>query len=188
MVLASASPRRADLLRQVGIAFEVEAGHGTDETVRPGEPPGRAAERLAREKAAACRARRPDADLIIAADTMVVLDGQILGKHADAADARRLLAALSGRTHEVVTGYSVLGRVGAASGAETTKVRFRRLAPEEIAAYVAGGEPLDKAGAYGIQGRAALFVESIVGDYFTVVGLPLVRLGEALGSLGFRTF
>ncbi len=186
VVLASASPRRSELLRQVGIPFEVDAGHATDEAVQPGETAAGAAERLARDKAAACRGHRPDADIVIAADTMVVLEGEILGKPADQADARHMLRRLSGRTHEVITGFAVVGRVDAICGAQITQVRFRRLADTEIDAYIATGEPMDKAGAYGIQGRAALFVDAIAGDYFTVVGLPLVRIGEALTSLGFH--
>lgn len=186
LVLASASPRRASLLAQVGIPFEIEPGHATDETVFPGESPVKAAERLALDKATACRVHRPDADVVIAADTMVVLDGEILGKPADATEAYSMLRRLSGRIHEVITGYAVVGRVDMASGAEITRVRFRKLTDREIERYLATGEPFDKAGAYGIQGRAALFVEEIAGDYFTVVGLPLLRVAEALEILGFE--
>lgn len=186
LVLASASPRRAALLAQVGISFEVEPGHATDETVLPGESPVKAAERLAREKATACRVHRPDADVVIAADTMVVLDGEILGKPANATEAYSMLRRLSGRAHEVITGYAVVGRVDMVSGAEITQVWFRKLLDREIERYLTTGEPFDKAGAYGIQGRAALFVKAIAGDYFTVVGLPLVRVGEALETLGFE--
>jgi septum formation protein len=145
-----------------------------------------AAERLARAKAAACRIDHASAPAIVAADTMVLLDGRVLGKPRDAADAADMLAALSGRWHEVVTGWAVAAPDRLISGAEITRVRFRPLEPAEIAAYVATGEPLDKAGAYGIQGRAALFVPAIEGDYFTVVGLPLARIGEALKNLGIR--
>jgi len=173
-------------LRQVGIPFDVDAGHAIDETVRPGEAAPAAAERLACEKADRCRRHRPDADLVVAADTMVVLDGEILGKPLDVAEARAMLGRLSGRTHEVVTGWAVLGSGGSESGAEITQVRFRALSDDEIAAYVRSGEPFDKAGGYGIQGRAALFVDGIAGDYFTVVGLPLVRIAISLEKLGFR--
>lgn len=184
VILASASPRRAELLRQIGVAFRVATDCQVDETVQPGEDPIRAAERLAREKAAACRERYPESRAVVAADTMVVLDGKILGKPADPAEAAAMLGALSGRTHDVVTGWAVAGPDRVLAGAEITRVRFRVLTAPEIATYVATGEPLDKAGAYGIQGRAAVFVPEISGDYFTVVGLPLSRVGEALKSLG----
>ncbi|MBM3274710.1 MAG: septum formation inhibitor Maf [Candidatus Sericytochromatia bacterium] len=184
IVLASGSPRRAELLRQIGLDFEVDATHGTDETVRSGEDPAAAAERLARDKAAACRAARPDADVVVAADTIVVLDGAILGKPADLREAAAMLAALSGRSHDVVTGFAVQARERILAGSEITHVRFRSLSDAEVTAYVATGDPLDKAGAYGIQGRAAVFVEGIAGDYFTVVGLPLARVATALRAVG----
>jgi septum formation protein len=184
VVLASASPRRAELLRQIGLKFEIDATHGTDETVRAGEDPVAAAERLAREKAAACQAARPDADVVVAADTMVVLDGAILGKPSDPRDAGAMLGALSGRSHDVVTGFAIQAGGKTLAGSEVTHVRFRLLSPAEIAAYIATGEPLDKAGAYGIQGCAAVFVEGIAGDYFTVVGLPLARVAVALRAVG----
>jgi septum formation protein len=156
-----------------------------DERVLPGEAPGAYAVRVALDKACVT-ARRAKAGIIIGADTIVVLDDAILGKPADAEDAGRMLSLLSGRMHRVLTGLAV---VDAASGREMTrlsetKVWFRDLLPEELAAYVASGEPLDKAGAYGIQEKGALLVSRIEGCYFNVVGLPLSLLGEMLREFG----
>jgi septum formation protein len=171
--LASASPRRAEILSAVGWPFRVQPAD-VDETWRDGERAVAYVERLAREKASAV-ARQITNGLTLGADTAVVLDGEILGKPADDADARRMLRALSGRWHEVLTGVALVRAGGAlqALAHERTRVKFIQLSDDEIARYVLTGEPLDKAGAYAVQGRAALFVEQIQGDYWNVVGLPV---------------
>ena len=186
VILASASPRRAELLEQAGIPFQVASALGVEERALPDESPPQTARRLAEAKAAAARSRYPDADVVIGADTVVVIDGQALGKPQDAPDAERMLARLSGREHAVVTGFAVLGHDTRVCGAETTLVRFRLLEPSEISRYVATQEPLDKAGAYGIQGRGALLIQGISGDYTNVVGLPLPAIASALRHLGWR--
>ena len=198
LVLASASPRRAELLRQVGLKFEIWPGAEEDETrgVLPAGPalsgPGWTLEQVrARARQAALGKARPvilaqpDA-VVIAADTVVVVDGVVLGKPDGPEEAEAMLRQLSGRTHHVTTGIVVAhGRRGVTLEDDaTTAVQFRRLKPDEIHRYVASGEPMDKAGAYGIQGRAALFVERLEGDYFAVVGLPLARLGRMLDAVG----
>jgi septum formation protein len=196
IVLASASPRRAQLLSQLGLRFTVHApggGEDPDDVAPAGPAPGedpiaaarRAARALAEAKAEAATALHPHA-VIIGADTIVVADGRFLAKPADAAEAAAMLRTLSGRRHDVVTGVAVVRREPPLRLSDTarTTVWFRPLADDEIARYVASGEPLDKAGAYGIQGRAALFVERIEGDYFTVVGLPLALLGRLLARAG----
>ncbi len=182
IILASSSPRRHDLLKLVGLAHTVTPAD-IDELPLPGELPEGHAERLAREKAEAV-ASANRGDLVIAADTIVVLDDEILGKPRDDADARRTLARLSGRTHTVVTGMacSLGGRT--VSGVENVSVTFRYLTEAEIEAYVATGEPMDKAGAYGIQGYGATIVRRIDGDYFAVMGLSLVRLVSLMRELG----
>lgn len=182
VVLASASPRRRDLLTLLGLAFDV-APADVDESWRNGEAPPIHAERLAREKAEA--RQRPGA-VVVAADTIVVVDGEILGKPRDASEAAAMLQRLQGREHVVHTAVAVAygGRV--VSGTEATRVWFRPLDGDAIAAYVATGEPLDKAGAYGIQGFGAVLVQRIDGDYFTVMGLGLSRLVDLLGALGLR--
>jgi septum formation protein len=175
LVLASASPRRAEILRAVGWPFETQAA-GVDESLRAGERPAGYVERLAREKAAAV-ARTRLFGLVLGADTVVVADGEILGKPRDGEDARRMLRGLSGRWHEVLTGVALVRAED--SRAEVaharTRVRFGRMTDEEIGWYVETNEPADKAGAYAVQGRAALFIEGLEGDYWNVVGLP-VRL------------
>lgn len=187
VVLASASPRRQELLRQVGIPFVVDPST-VDEAIAPEWRPAEIAERLAERKARDVAARHPEADLVIGADTVVFLDEEPLGKPVDEADARRMLAMLSGRAHEVRTGYAlVMPRTGGlVTGSVSSRVRFRALDAGEIARYVASGEPMDKAGAYAIQGLAALFVAGIDGDYFNVVGLPLQELNLALRQSGWR--
>ena len=167
IVLASASPRRADLLRAAGIEFEVIAAD-IDERVLAGESPEAYVRRLAEEKAKAV-APRAGGRPVLAADTVVVIDGAILGKPADAADARRMLQLLSGRSHAVLTAVCL----NSVSRVEITAVEFDRLSPDEIDWYVASGEPMDKAGAYAIQGLASRFVISITGSYSNVVGLPV---------------
>ena len=184
IILASNSPRRRELLAQIGLAFTV-APADVDERLRPGEVPTDYAERLAREKARAA-AERAGEGIVIAADTIVVVGGIVLGKPTDAEDARRMLKELSGREHEVVTALAVLNAATGRTSVRTsiTRVWFRALTEREISAYVATREPLDKAGAYGIQERGALLVERIEGCYSNVVGLPLSLLGEMLRDVG----
>ncbi len=178
LVLASASPRRRDLLTQAGYVFEVEATD-VDESPRTGEDPDAYVLRLAIEKAQAVFARHAKSSgaplIVLGADTSVVLDGEILGKPVDAADALHLLRRLSGRTHQVLTGIAAVTRMGVVSAVETTEVVFSRIPEAEMAIYCATSEPLDKAGAYGIQGYAARWIPRIDGDYFNVMGLPIAR-------------
>ena len=182
IVLASQSPRRRELLTLVGIPHEVMPAD-VDESVFGDEAPGAYTERLAREKAAVIARRAPDA-VVVAADTTVVIDGVILGKPEDEADARRVLRLLGGRTHTVHTAVAVACGGELVSGVEDVSVTFRPLEDDEIAAYVATREPMDKAGSYGIQGYGATIVERIDGDYFAVMGLPLVRLTRLLARVG----
>ena len=182
IILASASPRRRELLTLVRIPHEVRPAD-IDETVRPGEQPAPHAERLAREKAQTLAAREPGA-VVIGADTIVVDRGHILGKPADAAEAHATLARLSGRTHTVYTAVAVARGGAVVSGVEEVSVTFRELTAAEIDAYIATGEPMDKAGAYGIQGFGATIVERIDGDYFAVMGLALLRLTRLLQRVG----
>jgi len=182
VILASASPRRRELLGLLGLAFEASPAD-LDETWRNGEAPAAHAERLAREKAAA---RAAPGAVAIGADTIVVVDGDILGKPRDAAEAGAMLRRLAGREHDVFTGVAVAYGGAVASGASRTRVRFRALDDAAIREYVATGEPLDKAGAYGIQGYGAVLVERIDGDYFTVMGLALGLMTELLGRVGLR--
>lgn len=182
VVLASGSPRRRQLLNLIGIEHEALPSN-IDETMRPREAPRRHAERLAREKASAIANRQPDR-ITIAADTIVVINKKVLGKPVDADDARRMLSMLSGREHTVITAVAVARGRKLRSAVEEVRVKFRRLRDDEIDAYVATGEPMDKAGAYGIQGYGATIVECVDGDYFAVMGLPLARLVTLLRDLG----
>jgi septum formation protein len=184
VILASASPRRRELLTLIGIAHEVRPAD-IDETQRDHEAPEQYAERLAREKASKVSASAGRA-VVIAADTIVVVDGAVLGKPENPADAERMLAILSGRSHIVQTAIAVAfgGRI--VSAVETVDVTFRALTAHEIAEYVATREPLDKAGAYGIQGFGATIVERVDGDYFSVMGLGLRRLTALLGEAGLE--
>ena len=184
VILASASPRRRDLLTMIGIAHEVIPAD-VDETYGPEEVPRAHAERLAREKASVLAARAPDA-VIIAADTIVVVDGDVLGKPRDADEAARMLRRLAGRTHTVFTAVAVASGAKILSGVEEVGVTFRPLDDATITSYVATGEPMDKAGAYGIQGYGAAIVERIDGDYFAVMGLAIGRMLALLRELGFR--
>jgi septum formation protein len=216
LVLASASPRRRELLAQAGFAFEVRAADICEEPL-PGEDPIAYVVRLAREKAqvvfdevvshpfrteremdgapggraeltrsaeagpsTALRSAQDDRLVVLGADTTVVVDGVILGKPVDAGDAARMLRMLSGRTHRVVTGVAVVSAARCEVAAEVTAVRFLTLSDAEIEAYIATGEPMDKAGAYAIQGRAAKWIPRIEGDYFNVVGLPLALVSALL--------
>ena len=184
VVLASASPRRRQLLELIGIEHDIQPAN-IDESVRPRETPARYAERLAREKASVVASRDPDR-ITIAADTTVVVNKKVLGKPEDEEDARRMLSMLSGREHTVITAIAVARGRKLRSAVEEVRVRFRRLHDDEINAYIATGEPMDKAGAYGIQGYGATIVECIEGDYFSVMGLPLAKLVDLLRDLGVR--
>ena len=182
LVLASASPRRAEILRAVGWGFEA-APANIDEAPRGGETPVAYVERLAREKAGAAALSRLFG-LVLGADTVVVCEGELLGKPRDDGEARRMLRALRGRWHEVLTGVALVRAedARAAVAPERTRVRFAEMSDAEIDWYVATGEPSDKAGAYAVQGRAALFVEGIEGDYWNVVGLPVRLVYELAAS------
>jgi septum formation protein len=182
IILASQSPRRRELLTLIGIPHEVRPAD-VDETPLPDELPVPHAERLARAKAHALAEREPGA-VVIAADTIVVIDGDILGKPRDDDDARAMLARLSGRMHTVYTAIAVARGAQTESAVEAVEVTFRHLSATEIADYVATREPMDKAGAYGIQGYGATIVERVDGDYFSVMGLGLRRLVELLARVG----
>ena len=184
VILASQSPRRRELLTLVGIAHTVRPAD-IDESVLPAEAPVPHCERLARAKAHVLADRHPAA-VVIAADTIVVLDGDILGKPRGAAEAVGMLTRLAGRTHTVHTAMAVARDGRTVSAVESVEVTFRPLTTAEIAAYVATGEPMDKAGAYGIQGYGATIVERIHGDYFSVMGLGLRRLLALLGEVGLH--
>ena len=179
LILASASPRRRELLAQAGYMFSVEAAD-VDESLRHGETPAAYVGRLAEEKARAIFARHEaevggEPLMVLGADTCVVCESEILGKPVDAADAGRMLRMLSGRTHEVLTGIAVVTSGTVAVACESTEVTFARILDAELMRYVATGEPLDKAGSYGIQGYAARWVPRIEGCYFNVMGLPIAR-------------
>jgi septum formation protein len=190
LILASASPRRRELLAQAGFIFQVHPAH-IPEDPDPGEDPIGYVVRLAREKAefvfteiakTAASEERASAppQVVLGADTTVTLDGHILGKPEDHADAARMLRLLSGRTHRVITGIAVVTAQRAEVAAEVTGVTFRTLSEQEISEYIATGEPMDKAGAYAIQGRAARWIPRIQGDYFNVVGLPIALVSAML--------
>lgn len=184
IVLASGSPRRRELLEVVGVTdFEVCPAQGEEKT-QDGLSPEETVKSLSGAKAREVAAKYDGDTVIIAADTIVCNDGRILGKPQDEAEAFSMLKALSGKVHEVYTGITLIKGETIVSGAECTKVEFRTLSDDEINAYIATGEPMDKAGAYGIQGKASLMVKKIDGDYFNVVGLPLCRLGQMLKTIG----
>jgi septum formation protein len=180
VILASQSPRRADLLRAAGIDFDVRVSD-VDESVRPGEAPRDYVMRVAGEKART--AVRSAGEIVLAADTTVVVDDRILAKPADRDDAVRMLGMLSGRAHQVLTGVCVLRGDHVDTRVATTTVEFLPMSEAEIAWYVASGEPMDKAGAYGIQGRASRFVTRIDGSYSNVVGLPVALVCEMLQAV-----
>lgn len=189
IILASQSPRRRQLLRQIGIRdFEVLAPQA-DESYDPALPPEEIVRAISRRKAEAAAALADDPSaLIITADTMVFLGGLRLGKPRDQVDAFTMLSALSGRTHQVCTGVTLARGGRMETRAETTAVTFRPLTEDEIWYYIRSGEPMDKAGAYGAQGKAALFVSRIAGDYFNVMGLPLYLLGQMLSDFRISLF
>jgi septum formation protein len=184
VILASQSPRRRELLTLVGITHEVRPAD-IDEAYLPGEVPTAHAERLARGKCAVIAEREPDA-LVIGSDTIVVVDGDVLGKPRDEGDAAHMLRRLAGRTHIVVTAVAVSWRGEIRSAVEEVNVTFHSLSDDDIAAYIATREPMDKAGAYGIQGYGATIVERVDGDYFAVMGLPLQLVVRVLRELGIR--
>lgn len=180
VILASQSPRRRELMQHLRIPFTVRVAD-IDETMDPLKPPSEEVARVSRRKAEAIP-RDPE-DIVIAADTIVVCDGMVLGKPADAEDAFRMLSLLSGRSHQVMTGLTVCRGERTVVTTEVTDVRFRPLSSQEILDYIATGEPMDKAGAYGIQGGASVFAERIEGDYYNVIGLPVCRLSCILKEL-----
>jgi septum formation protein len=179
LVLASASPRRADLLRAAGYDFTIRPA-SVDESIVPGESPHAHVCRLADAKAAAAAAASAPDEVVLGADTVVVVDGLILGKPADDAEAADMLRRISGRSHEVLTGVTLLGDGRTRSAVARTVVHFTQLTEEDLAWYVASGEPRDKAGAYGVQGLASRFVERIEGSYANVVGLPVALVAGLL--------
>ncbi len=185
IILASASPRRKELLVRMGLEFTVRtASH--DETMDPGKAPQEEVKRVSALKAKAVKALCKEDDLIIAADTVVVLGDTLMGKPATEEEAYAMLKSLSGKEHRVITGLSVTQGEKEETVSVSTNIRFRALADEEIYAYIRSGEPMDKAGAYGIQGLGGLFVESLQGDYYNVMGLPICTLAEILRRFGVK--
>lgn len=186
LILASSSPRRAEILRDAGIAFTVMSS-AVDETPIPGESPNEHVHRLAFAKAELVAARSVGPAIVIGADTVVALDGQIIGKPRSTEDARRTLGLLSSRTHSVVTGVMLICLPNAERRGfvETTQVTFSELSRDEISRYLATDEPYDKAGSYAIQGRAGRYIPRVEGCYFNVVGMPLARLWQELSALGW---
>ena len=180
LILASQSPRRKALLEQLSVPFTIRVAD-IDETMDASLPPQQEVARVSRNKAFAVS--RTPADVVISADTIVVCGNQVLGKPKDEADAYRMLRLLSGNCHQVMTGVTVLKADACQSFTEITDIYFRELTEAEIRRYIASGEPMDKAGAYGIQSGAASFVRRLEGDYYNVVGLPLCRLWQTLVSL-----
>lgn len=183
MILASQSPRRRELLGQMGFSFTVRPAKG-EELPHPELTPAQLVEELARQKALEVSAEAEADDVVVAADTVVAIDGKVLGKPHDKVHAAQMLSALSGREHTVYTGVAVKRGETLLVEHEATQVRFRPLTEREIDLYIQTGEPMDKAGSYGIQGYGALLVEGIRGDYFNVVGLPICRLGRMLAQVG----
>ena len=179
VILASQSPRRKQLLEMLGMEFTVIPAKG-EEVVPVGVGPKETVRALSRQKAAAVAANSKEDDIIIAADTIVWYENMVLGKPRDEQEAARMLSALSGNVHQVYTGVTVRQGDKVLSAAECTDVRFRKLSGKEIDAYIATGEPMDKAGAYGIQGKCAAYISGISGDYNNVVGLPIARVYQEL--------
>ena len=183
IILASQSPRRRELLGQMGLKGFKILSPEVDEHVEGNPDPASLVEQLSLRKASAVAQRADEGDLIIAADTVVVLDGAVLGKPAGEREAFAMLSALSGNRHHVYTGVTVLQGGRTLTAHECTTVTFREVEPHEISSYIATGEPMDKAGAYGIQGRACTLIRGIRGDYYNVVGLPVCALHEMLAEL-----
>lgn len=184
IVLASASPRRQELLHRIGIEeFDIRIPEA-DETYPAELKPAQIVEHISRKKAEAAAALCTPGEIVITADTMVFLDDQRLGKPVDEADALRMLTDLQGRHHTVCTGVTVRQGGRVLTESETTEVYFRPAAKEELLAYIATGEPMDKAGSYGVQGKGALLVEKLHGDFFNVMGLPVLRLSRMLAQFG----
>jgi septum formation protein len=184
LVLASGSPRRADVLRQLGLDPEIRPAE-VDEAYRAGETPAAHVERLARTKAGVAAARDPSA-LVVGGDTVVVTDGRVLGKPKDTDDAVSMLVSLAGRSHEVLSGLALAGAHGTVSAVARAEVRFRPFDREAARCYAETGEPLDKAGAYGIQGLGAALVDAVDGDYYCVVGFPVGAFLDLLVRAGWR--
>lgn len=184
IILASTSPRRKELLAQIGLKDYRAVSPDVEEVMDDMLPPAQLVEGLSLQKAMAARTRAGTEDVIIAADTVVSLEGEVLGKPVDEMDAFKMLSALSGNRHQVYTGLTVIRGERVVTEHEMTTVTFRELDPVEIERYIATGEPADKAGAYGIQGVGALLVSGIDGDYFNVMGLPVYRLGRILAGFG----
>ena len=184
IILASQSPRRKELLERMGIRDFETISPNVDESVFHGLPPEELVRRLSAEKAAAVAGRAGEDAIVIAADTVVALEGAVLGKPADELDAFKMLSALSGVRHQVYTGVTVCRGGEKQTAHEVTDVTFRELSEEEIEHYIATGEPMDKAGAYGIQGYGALLIQGISGDYYNVMGLPVCRLSGMLARFG----
>jgi septum formation protein len=181
LILASQSPRRREILERAGISFVVRSVSVPEDQIS-GESPSEYVRRLAREKA--CAIQRSAADIVLGADTTVVVDGHILGKPDNTSEAERMLGQLSGREHEVLTGICLVHSQGVIEDEASTTVRFVRLTPEEIAEYAASREPWDKAGGYAIQGLASKFIDRIEGDYFNVVGLPVALVYAHMKAIG----
>ena len=184
IILASKSPRRKQLLSMMGLEFTVQTAD-IDETMDPSQTPAHEVAAVSARKAAKIAAQHPD-DVIVSADTIVVIDGKILGKPKDEADAARMLRMLSGRTHTVYTGLTVFTNGESSTQVVGTEVTFRDLTDAEIDAYIKTGEPMDKAGSYGIQGYGSMFVSHLNGDYFCVMGLPVCTLSRMLKEAGIR--
>ena len=185
IILGSQSPRRRELLEKLDLPFSILTAD-IDETVRPELTPAQAVADISARKAAAILRQASEDDLVITADTIVVLDGQIMGKPHSPEEAEQMLSSLSGRTHQVYTAVTLHSHARQKTEVACTQVTFRPLDPKEILAYIASGEPMDKAGAYGIQGRGAVLVSHLEGDYFNVMGLPLCTLCRMLRSFGVK--
>ena len=185
LILASASPRRKELLEKFGVPFVIRVAD-IDETMDSSKAPFDEVARVSRCKALAVE--KESDDILVAADTIVVCEGKVLGKPCSEAHAKAMLRLLSGRDHQVMTGCTVLRGDQAVTFTEVTDIHFRDLTDREIDRYVASGEPMDKAGSYGIQGGAALFCDRMMGDYYNVMGLPLCRLGQVLKELAPEVF
>lgn len=188
IILASASPRRRELLENMGVRDFLIRPSDHEEPYDGALAPGAAVEKIALSKGRDAAAKAESGDIVIAADTLVFLDGKPLGKPGDAEDAASMLRALSGREHTVITGLAVIAKGVARTAHESTRVRFFPLTESQIDWYVRSGEPMDKAGAYGIQGLGSLLIEGIEGDYFNVVGLPAARLARLLDEAGYNVF